>query len=119
LGSKILVVDDDPAIRDALEEALRDSGYDVHSAEHGKAALDLLLHGLRPKVILLDLMMPVMNGFDFLVICRQTPECRDTPVIVVSAHPSVQQGLGGVFRKFQKPVALAPLLEAIEVAVSA
>jgi len=61
----ILVVEDDKALRDSLREALELEGYAAVCVEHGKAALEHLATGARPCVILLDLMMPVMDGWTF------------------------------------------------------
>ena len=71
-GDIVLVVDDDADVRESLELVLRDAGYDVFLAEDGQAALDMLGFGLRPAVILLDLMMPRLNGLEFLEQFRTT-----------------------------------------------
>ena len=80
----VLIVEDDPFIRDVLEEVLTDEGYLTISAPHGAAALVCLEHA-RPCLILLDLMMPVMDGFGFRAIQRKTPQFASIPVIVLSA----------------------------------
>jgi CheY-like chemotaxis protein len=81
----VLVVDDDPGVRDALGDLLEDDGYDIVVAENGRVALDLLEAGLRPCAVLLDLMMPVMDGWDFRAAQRQDPELKHVPVVVISA----------------------------------
>src|SRR5579862_4602951 len=63
--SGILIVDDDPDIRDSLKEVLEDEGYEVNGVANGREALDYLRKSPRPCVILLDLMMPVMDGWQF------------------------------------------------------
>ena len=83
---RILVVEDDEDIRESLREVLEGEGYVTSAAENGRAALDDLLRGVQPCVILLDLMMPVMNGAEFLDILRRDPRLRHIPVIVVSAR---------------------------------
>lgn len=116
----VLVVDDDPDIRDAVGDCLREEGYDVHTAEDGRAALDRLEFGLRPAVILLDLMMPVLNGFDVLRALRAAPDWQGIPVVVVSANQGYEaQDLEGAFKIIRKPVQLEKLLSTIESAVAA
>ena len=82
---RVLVVEDDPAICSALSEALREEGFDVLSAANGLAALDQLRAGPPPSAIVLDLMMPVMDGWDFRSVQLQDPGLRDIPVVVVTA----------------------------------
>ena len=115
----ILIVDDDPDIRDALSECLRYEGYDVHAAADGRDALDRLEFGLKPDVILLDLMMPVLNGFEVLLALRTRPEWRTIPVVVVSANRGYQaedlQGAVGILRK---PVNVDRLISVVEQAAT-
>jgi CheY-like chemotaxis protein len=82
---EVLVVEDDDDIRDGVTHLLESEGYRVAQAPHGQAAMDLLARGLRPGVVLLDMMMPVMNGWEFLIRLRQCPALCDIPVVVVSA----------------------------------
>src|SRR5213075_2065863 len=81
----VLIVDDDPPILSGLSEFLQGEGYNVAVAGDGRAALDQLRRGLRPSVIVLDLMMPVMDGWDFRHEQMKDAELRDIPVIVISA----------------------------------
>jgi signal transduction histidine kinase len=90
--SSILVVDDDPAIRAMLSEVLRDEGYNVISAANGQEALYHLHHnGGLPQLILLDLMMPTMNGWAFLSHQQQDAKLAAIPVVVISAGANIQQ----------------------------
>ena len=82
--TKILVVEDEPHIRELLVDILIDSGYDVVEAGNGAAALDLVSQE-RPDIILLDVMMPVMDGLQVLKLLQGDPATRATPVIIVSA----------------------------------
>ena len=84
LERMVLVVEDDRAVREALSALLEVEGYSVVAAANGEEALHHLQDGLRPSVILLDLMMPVMDGFEFRR--RQLTDLRFSriPVIVVS-----------------------------------
>ena len=115
----VLIVDDDPDIRDALGECLRYEGYGVHAAADGRAALDRLEFGLKPDVILLDLMMPVLNGFDVLEALKQRPDWQSIPVVVVSANRGYDaDDLAGAVSILRKPVNVDQLLEVVEQAVA-
>jgi PleD family two-component response regulator len=83
--AKILIVDDDPHIRRILQFLLEDAGYDVVAATDGRQALDLLSKH-QPDLLLLDLMMPHMDGFAVLERIRQSRESRRLPVIMLTAH---------------------------------
>ena len=116
----VLLVDDDPDIRDSFGDCLRDEGYDVHTAGNGQEALDQLSVGLRPSVILLDLMMPVLNGFEVLHALRRRQDWLGIPVVIVSANRGYDaEDMGGVFGILRKPVPLERMLDVIERAVAA
>ncbi len=80
----VLVVDDDPAIRGLVAEALREEGYSVDLAAHGREALEAM-RARRPATVILDLMMPVMDGFSFIEQCHKERLCVDVPIVVISA----------------------------------
>ena len=82
---EVLVVDDDAGVRERLRTVLERCGYTVGEAGDGAEALRRVAHG-PPRAILLDLTMPVMDGFAFLHALRERPGCRDIPVIVFSAR---------------------------------
>ena len=84
---RILLVEDDLAIRDALAEVLEALGYSVRCAGNGAEALEILAAAAEelPTLIVLDLMMPVMDGFAFREAARRVPRLADIPVMVVSA----------------------------------
>ncbi|MGO9047357.1 MAG: response regulator [Xanthobacteraceae bacterium] len=84
-GASILVVEDDLPTRDALCRSLASMGYMAHVAVNGRSGLDWLANHPAPSLILLDLMMPEMDGFEFLRELRQRPAFVDVPVIVVTA----------------------------------
>jgi len=86
-----LVVEDDADVRDALGELLLDAGYRVASAIDGRDAIRALESGLRPAAILLDLMMPGMDGFEFRAAQQRDPAFARIPVIVLSAHRGIDQ----------------------------
>ena len=81
----VLVVDDDPDVRHRLRTVLERSGWTVQEAGDGQQALAKVMHG-PPRAILLDLTMPVMDGFAFLHALRERPGCEDIPVLVFSAR---------------------------------
>ena len=83
---RILLVEDNEDIREALAETLRDSGYDVSEAANGKEALDHLASlSDGPCLVLLDLMMPVMSGPELLKLMQENQRLASLPVIVLSA----------------------------------
>jgi len=81
----ILVVDDDADTRELLAEVLAAEGYEVHVARDGRHALQVLAHISTPDLILLDYLMPVMNGSHFLARKRRNPRLRPIPVVLLSA----------------------------------
>ncbi len=84
-AADVLVVDDDPAARERLRTMLDRDGWMVTEAANGREALARVAAGA-PTLILLDLMMPIMNGFDFLAALRARPEWREIPVVVLTAQ---------------------------------
>jgi CheY-like chemotaxis protein len=113
---KILVVEDDNAIRLALCELLVLEGYDVQSASDGQKALDFLARGVLPDLILLDLMMPVKSGAQFREEQLNNPLIAHIPVIVLSADSNIHKVSEklGVNRFLRKPVNLDELLASVE-----
>ena len=112
---RILVVDDEEPLRNTLTEALELEGYAVRSASNGAEACELVRH-FRPSAIVLDLMMPVMNGWEFLEHCRRDTDCSATPVLVISAHSKLPQEAAnlGVKACIAKPFDLDVLLGAVD-----
>jgi len=112
--SRVLVVDDDALIRDTLATALADEGYSVRVAADGRAALDTLDEWL-PDLIVLDLMMPIMDGHAFRAAQRDMDDAADIPVIVLSAAHNVQTRASnmGAAAIFPKPFDLGTLLDAV------
>jgi CheY-like chemotaxis protein len=110
----ILVVDDDPDILEALSEILESEGFGVRRARNGREALDSLGAQL-PGLILLDLMMPVMDGWEFVEQIRPRRDWAEIPVIVLSADRNVSskaRSLGAV-GYLAKPFELRELLELV------
>jgi CheY-like chemotaxis protein len=81
----VLVIEDDANIRDVLKLALNFEGYDVITAKNGREGLDVL-QGHTPGLILLDLMMPVMNGWEFVEELKERKTFNQIPIVVVSAY---------------------------------
>jgi CheY-like chemotaxis protein len=108
----VLVVEDDLDIRQSLEQILEIEGYQPLLAENGQAAVEILEHGARPCLILLDLMMPVMSGWEFLRIQRENTLIATIPVIVVSAAGDRAKSTtaNGYIKK---PIELDSLLEVV------
>jgi len=93
--AKVLIVDDEPLNVDYLEQALEDSNYQIITATNGQEALDKI-HSEQPDLVLLDLMMPILDGFAVLSQVKADPMLRDIPVIIISSEhdsKSVVQGI--------------------------
>jgi CheY-like chemotaxis protein len=112
----VMIVDDDYDIRETLEDILGSEGYRVLGAANGVDALALLKKGERPNVILLDLMMPVMDGETFCSVWRGDPSLADIPVVILSADPRAREKARscGATDLLPKPVQLTALLAMIE-----
>ena len=111
----VLLVDDDPNIRETLSELLDANGYEVLEAENGQIALDVLRNAPRfPCVVLLDLSMPVLDGREFLRLRASDPVLRDIPVVVVSGSNQPPDTLEGIDEYLRKPVKFERLIEIIE-----
>ena len=105
------VRDDDEAIRETMKFALEMRGYAAFSAENGKEGLEMLQQIPRPCLILLDLMMPVMDGRGFVEALEQDPALESIPVVVVTAFGD---RAGNIERTvIPKPVPLALLYETV------
>jgi CheY-like chemotaxis protein len=114
--TRVLVVDDDPDILTALSMTLQTEGYGVHACRHGREALDALEGGLTPQAILLDLMMPVMNGFELLQVLKADARWEGIPVVVLSANRGYSRDDLGVLGMLRKPFELDELFAALAAA---
>ena len=106
----VLVVEDDEATRDSLRYALEEKGLSVRTVPHGGEALGLLRE-LRPRVILLDVLMPVMNGWRVIESIRQKKELAAIPIIALTGSASSMPL--GCNRMLRKPASTKVLLQAI------
>jgi CheY-like chemotaxis protein len=107
----VLVVDDDPDVREALGDALEDEGFRVLLAEDGQEGFDLML-ARRPDLVLLDLMMPRMSGWQLVEAVKQNPAVNKIPIFVLTAAPDT----GAVQRDypvFIKPIRVERMLRTI------
>lgn len=108
----VLVVEDDESIRDVFRLALEMEGYHVRTAGNGEEALNVLQSQPNPCLILLDLMMPVMNGWDFADIVKKTPSLASIPIVVVTAFSEMSNGIKAL-EFIKKPVELKKLLATV------
>jgi CheY-like chemotaxis protein len=113
---EVMVVEDDFSVRETLQELLEEEGFRVTPASNGREALDRLRGVVRgPRLILLDLRMPVMDGWQFRAEMRADPLLSGIPVVVMSADTALDQkcrdlSVAGVL---PKPVELDRLLETV------
>ena len=111
----ILIVEDDFVLRTSLAELLQQQGYNVECAADGLEAYSLLNAGkTKPLLIVLDLMMPRMDGLDFQVMARALPSAAGVPIVVVTASQDHAKATTGMAQQiFHKPVNTSRLLTAI------
>jgi CheY-like chemotaxis protein len=113
---RVLVVEDDDIIRESLVDFLGDNGFAAFGAVHGREALDKLHTGPAPCLIVLDLMMPVMDGQTFREQQLQDPALSGIPTVVMSAHRDVQHlaQVVSAAAYLKKPLKLNQLLELVQ-----
>ena len=109
----VLVVDDDLDIRETLRDILEAEGFPVICAADGSEALSMLANEPRPRLIVLDLMMPVMSGWEFLAVIRDDAALAGIPVAVISASGGRTAPLGATCF-LRKPIELSTLLSLVE-----
>lgn len=103
-AANILIVDDDDSIRSLLEQELGEAGYNIQQAGNGKEALEKVRNH-KPDLIILDIMMPEMNGFDVAAVLKNDPQTMDIPIIVLSVVQDKARGFRiGVDRYLTKPI---------------
>lgn len=112
----ILVVDDDEDIRDVIGMALRVRGYRVETAADGAEAMQLLENGMRPSLILLDVMMPNMDGAAVLAAVRNSVELRDIPIVLLSGDTKIAERASQLHSNgyMVKPIDVGRLATAVE-----
>lgn len=111
----ILLIEDDAGIRESVAECLESEGYAVAPVTNGCEGLEWLRRAARPDLIMLDLVMPVMNGSQFLSELRGNEALRDIPVVLMTAAmPSSAMSLPAADGYLPKPFELDQLLDAVE-----
>ncbi len=111
----IITVEDDPDIRETVSSILEAEGYEVKAYANGQLALDALREAPHASLILLDWMMPVMNGGEFLVARCFLPESiSKVPVVVISAFQNINKPTIGVKAFMKKPFRIDKLLEVVQ-----
>jgi CheY-like chemotaxis protein len=111
----VLIVEDDDLTREALESILTSNGCTAAGVANGREAINYLHRNPRPDLILLDMMMPVMNGWEFRSQQKRDPELAPIPVVVCSAVGDIQQevSLVGAEGCLQKPINADQLLDTV------
>jgi CheY-like chemotaxis protein len=110
----VLVVEDDSDIRDIVQDLLESEGYDVIPASHGRQALEFLTEvkeSARPALVILDMMMPLVDGRQVLETMRRDPRLASIPVLVISAV--IREKPEGATAFLRKPVSLDKLFETV------
>ena len=112
---RVLVVDDDDAVRSIVAETLRGEGYQVDEANNGAAALERL-QADAPDVILLDIVMPVIDGYEFLKRLHQAGGMADIPIVLVSATHALSDAAHdlGVRAVLTKPFDMGMLVAIVD-----
>lgn len=117
-GKTILAVDDDPNIREFLRQELEAAGYRVNEASDGIEAINMIKKQ-RPDLIILDIMMPKMSGFDVAAVIKNDPATMDIPIIILSIIEDRERGYRvGIDKYLTKPVNTDELLHEIEMLIS-
>jgi CheY-like chemotaxis protein len=112
----ILIVDDELDVREALAGALEVNGYTIITAANGEEALKALAKVQKPDLVFLDLMMPVMDGFEFMKARNLIPGIMAVPIIVISAGRVIDSKIAGFSAEgyLEKPIDLTKLLQTAE-----
>ena len=121
MSHEILIVEDDAALREALGQVLADEGYGLASARDGLEAVNYLKKGNRPDVILLDLSMPVVNGWEFRMFQKRDPELARIPVVIITAGDYSREEVAWLEPSdlIHKPVDLTRLLSVLRLKCAA
>ncbi|MFP5384916.1 MAG: response regulator [Bacteriovoracia bacterium] len=115
MTKRILVVEDDTSIRELLVELLESEGYDVGSAVNGLEGLKSLQSEKKPDLILIDLMMPVMDGYSFRTEQLKNPQWAEIPTVVMSAEANAKEKMKNfnITAFLSKPVELDTILKTV------
>jgi len=112
----VLVIDDDDDVRESLVDVIQETGRQAFGAASAVAALGMLETLPRPCLVLLDIMMPGMNGFEFIELVQQRPDAVDFPILVISATSAVERAkyYTAVLGALRKPIGLKELRAALD-----
>jgi CheY-like chemotaxis protein len=113
-AATIVVVDDDTDLRETLGELLVEEGYDTRLFENGRVALEFLKEAPEPRLILLDLMMPEMNGWQFREAQLHDDRLKAIPVVVMTASRGLDAVPITATEILYKPIGLGELIQAVE-----
>ena len=113
-AAPIVVVDDDTDLRETLGELLVEEGYETRLFENGRVALEFLKDGPEPRLILLDLMMPEMNGWQFREAQLDDERLKGIPVVVMTASRGIDAVPISATEILYKPIGLGELIQAVE-----
>jgi CheY-like chemotaxis protein len=108
MGARILFIDDDEAVRSTVGKVLTAEGFQIVEARNGLHAMQQMTTPPLPDIILLDMIMPVMSGYEFLDLQQADPRIRNIPVIAITGHAKVAQA-PSVRRLVRKPFNLREL----------
>ena len=109
----VLVVEDDDGIRESIQGLLEEEGYPVLAASGGREALDILQSNPRPGLVLVDLMMPEVSGWDLIQQVRADPRLAGIPIVIISAVGKALSPVDGVVDILHKPIDARRLLSTI------
>lgn len=112
VGPYVLVVDDELSIRESLSEVVVEAGYRVLAAANGQEALERLRDAPVPALALVDLMMPIMSGWDLITVLRRMPQFESLPIVVISAMRPRDLPAGVMY--VAKPFDLNEILQLLE-----
>jgi CheY-like chemotaxis protein len=115
----VLIVEDEPSIREVIRDVLEDRGFRVMASTNGAEALRML-DSVRPDVVVLDLLMPVMHGWTFMESYVEKTGGQPIPIVVVSVNPALPRSFNrfGVRQVVAKPFDVDALLDAVDQALS-
>jgi CheY-like chemotaxis protein len=115
----VLIVEDEPSIREVIRDVLEDRGFRVMASTNGAEALRML-DSVRPDVVVLDLLMPVMHGWTFMESYVEKTGGQPIPIVVVSVNPALPRSFNrfGVRQVVAKPFDVDALLDAVDQALA-
>ncbi|MBN1587001.1 MAG: response regulator [Candidatus Omnitrophica bacterium] len=117
MSHKILVVDDEPDIREIIREFLEEEGYEVLEAGNGDEAIELA-HSAKPTLITLDVMMPGRDGIEVCELLKQDPETEHIPIIILSVFADKTEVIDGIADRLSKPFERDNLIQSVRNALA-